>query len=366
MRRRARSARARGRRRRRRSRSHARARRAARYLPAGVATSMPLRQPLREQLVHHLVAEGQVRDRRGDVRVREEADLALDEAVEVHVDPARLAERGLAAEGEEPAGVVRALHDDIRGVGRQHALELGRRVDGLVGGDPHLDGASYAGEPLHVPVRHGLLDPVEAVLGETPDPLDGGVGVPRLVRVDAQRLLGADRLAHGRDHGIVVARASDLEVDHLVVCEAARAGRECGRFVALREAEEVELLVDAAAEERVGGAAERPSQSVPARRLDPREDELRELRRRLPAAARPDLVEDRLDLVHATADDLARERPAELGSRERHLADRLAPPDDAVLGMDGEQDEVGADLRAARPVELLRERDARRAPPRRA
>ena len=181
--------------------------------------------------------------------------------------------------------------------------------------------------------------------------------VPRLVRVDAQGLLGADRVAHGRDHGVVVARASDLEVDHLVVRETARAGGERGRVVALREAEEVELVLDGAAEEGVGGAAERPSQGIPARRLDARDHKLRELRCRLPAAARPDLVEDRLDLVHAAADDLARDRLSELRSRERHLADRLAPPDHAVLGVDGEEDEVGAHLRAALPVELLHERE---------
>ncbi len=41
------------------------------------------RQPLGEQLVHRLVAVGQVRDRRRDLSVREEADLALHEGVQV-------------------------------------------------------------------------------------------------------------------------------------------------------------------------------------------------------------------------------------------------------------------------------------------
>ena len=69
---------------------------------------------------------------------------------------------------------------------------------------------------------------------------------------------------------------------------------------------------------------------------------------------------ERLRRLDAPADDLPRDRTTELGGRKRHLADGLAPTDDAVVGVDGEEDEVCPDLRAARPVELLRERDGDR------
>ncbi len=130
--------------------------------------------------------------------------------------------------------------------------------------------------------------------------------------------------------------------------------------VALEEAEVVELVVDGAAEERARRHAERAAERVPAGDLDPGEDDLRELRPHLPAALAPDRAQDRLHVAGRVADDLARHQLAVRDDRARVLADRLAVADDAVVGVDGEEDEVRADLRAARPVELLRERDRER------
>ncbi len=163
----------------------------------------PEREPLGEQLVHHLVAERQVRDRRGDLRVRVEADLALHERVPVHAQAVRLAEERLLLEAVEPARVVAALHDHVRRLRREHRAELAGREHGLVGGDLRVDLAAHPREPGDVLRRRRLLDPVEVVLLEPPDAVDRGREVPRLVRVDPQQRLGPDRLAHGRDARVV-------------------------------------------------------------------------------------------------------------------------------------------------------------------
>ena len=92
----------------------------------------------------------------------------------------------------------------------------------------------------------------------------------------------------------------------------------------------------------------------------PGEDDLRELRPHLPAALAPDRAQDRLHVAGRVADDLPRHQLAVRDDRARVLADRLAVADDAVVGVHGEEDEVRADLRAARPVELLRQRDRER------
>ena len=122
--------------------------------------------------------------------------------------------------------------------------------------------------------------------------------------------------------------------------------------VALEEAEVVELVADGAAEERTRRDAQRPAERVPAGDLDPGEDDLRELRPHLPAAL-PRSAQDRLHVAGVVADDLPRHQLAVRDDRARVLADRLAVADDAVVGVHGEEDDVRAELRAARPVELL-------------
>src|SRR5207249_8159393 len=104
--------------------------------------------------------------------------------------------------------------------------------------------------------------------------------------------------------------------------------------------------------ERARRYAERAPERIPARDLDPREDELRELREHLPAPLRPDRAQDRLHLAGRAADDLPRHQLTVRHDRTRVLADRLAVAGHAVVGMDVEEDEVGADLGAARLLEL--------------
>ena len=70
------------------------------------------------------------------------------------------------------------------------------------------DGAAHVREPLDVAGRHRLLDPVEAVLLEPPDPLDRLSHSPRLIRVDPQQAVGADRLADRRHALLVVPRTA--------------------------------------------------------------------------------------------------------------------------------------------------------------
>ena len=310
--------------------------------------------------MHHLVARRQVRDRRGDLRVCEEADLALHEPVQVQPQAPRVAEERLLAQPQQPARVVAALDDHVGRLPLEHAAELGGGVDGLVGRDLDVDLAPHVREPGDIMRRNRLLHPVEVVLGEPPDPVDRGRGVPRLVRVDPQQRPGPDRLAHRRDARVVVARTADLHVDHLVVGELACMRRERLRIVALEEAEEVEIVVDRPAEEGASRNAERAAERIPARDLDPRHHEARELRRRLPAALGPDRPQDRLDVAGRAADDLPRHQLPVRDGRAGVLADRLAVAGDALVRVHSEQDEVRSDLRAAGPVELLRERDRER------
>ena len=135
--RRAASARARGRRRRGRSRSRGPAGRSARTCRRRLDVDAA-RQPLREQLVHRLVPVRQVRHRRRDLRVREEADLALHERVQFTFSP--------HASHMSPGGGTAAARPRRAGPARRRRpppprapRELPRRVDGLVGGDLDVD-----------------------------------------------------------------------------------------------------------------------------------------------------------------------------------------------------------------------------------
>ena len=176
--------------------------------------------------MHHLVAEREVRDRRGDLRVRVEADLALHEGVPVHAQAERVADERLLAEAKEPARVVAALHDHVGRLLFEHVQKLARREHRLVGGDLDAHRPAHMREPVDVARGRRLLDPVEVVLLEQPDPVDRGRRVPRLVRVDPQQPSRADRLAHRRDAGVVaLGAAADLEVDHLVALAGELAAR---------------------------------------------------------------------------------------------------------------------------------------------
>ena len=56
---------------------------------------------------------------------------------------------------------MRSLHDDVGRVRLEHLTQLLGRIDRLVGGDLDVDLAPHVCEPGDVPVRHGLLHPVE-------------------------------------------------------------------------------------------------------------------------------------------------------------------------------------------------------------
>ena len=192
------------RRRRGRARSRGRARRPAGSGRPSSAGGGPEREPLGEQLVHDLVAERQVRDRRGDLRVRVEADLALHERVPVDAQAVRVAHERLLAEA---VGARRRRGCPARS--RRPPPSRARARSWLVVNTAwsaaifDVDRAAHVREPVDVLRRRRLLDPVEVVLLEPPDAVDRGRAVPRLVRVDPQQRLGPDRLAHGRDAGVV-------------------------------------------------------------------------------------------------------------------------------------------------------------------
>ena len=120
-----------------------------------------------------------------------------------------------------------------------------------------------------------------------------------------------------------------------------------------------------AAEERARRHAERAAERVPARDLDAGEDDLRELRPHLPAALAPDRAQDRLHVAGVVADDLPRHQLAVRDDRARVLADRLAVADDAVVGVDGEEDEVRAVPARRRPSGTPARAGSRAASPRR-
>src|SRR5262245_1651426 len=136
------------------------------------------------------------------------------------------------------------------------------------------------GETGNVLRGHRLLHPVEVVPLESPDPVDGGGQVPGLVRVDPEQrpsvIHWPPGLAHRGHAGLVVAgSAADLQVEDAVTVGGEPRGvpGERLRIVALEEAEVVELVVDGTAEEGARGDAERPAKRIPARDLDPGEDE---------------------------------------------------------------------------------------------
>ena len=173
--------------------------------------------------------------------------------------------------------------------------------------------------PETLPGRDGLLDPVEVELLEPPDRVDRARHVPRLVRVDAQQRLGADRVAHGADDLRVVAvAATDLEVDDAIALgrQRSRVARQLLGRVALREGHEVDLLatrpprnVDA------GTPSPFPSASQHATRS--RSHLQREVRDEAPAALAPELAEDRLDVPGRAADERPRHQPFRTPRRRR-------------------------------------------------
>ena len=137
-------------------------------------------------------------------------------------------------------------------------------------------------------------------------------------------------------------------------------GREQLGVVALQEAEVIDFLLDLPSEERPARDAEGASERIPARDLDAREHELGELRPEPPPALGPDRAQDRLHVARRAADELAPHQLPVGDDGHGVLADGLAVAADALVGVDGEEDEVRAELRSARPVELLGERNRER------
>ena len=140
--------------------------------------------------------------------------------------------------------------------------------------DLHADRPPDVREPVDVAGGRRLLDPVEVVLLEQPDPVDRGRRSQASFGSMRSSRPGPDRAPDGGDARVVALdAAADLEVDDLVplVGQIARVGRERVGVVALQEAEVVDLLVHAAAEERPRRHAERAAERVPARDLDPGE-----------------------------------------------------------------------------------------------
>ncbi len=316
-----------------------------------------------EQLVHHLVAEREVRHAAGHLQGGERRDRALDAGVAVERDPVCLGLRGGLPQAPQPAGLVMAEDDRVGGLVLEDGPQLGRGVHCLVGRDLHVDGASHVGEPRDVARRHRLLDPVELVARQASDGVDRGRHVPRLVRVDAEQPLRTDRLADGGDDLLVVASgAPDLDVDDAVAVggERGSVGGEVGGGVALRERHQVDVVTDTAAEERRDGDAEPFAERVPAGDLDSGEHLQRPVRREAPPALPPELAEHRLDVAGRASDERLGQQPPVGDHCRGVLADRLAVPGDARVGVDCEEHEVRPALRPRAPVERPHERDCER------
>ena len=176
---------------------------------------------------------------------------------------------------------------------------------------------------------------------------------------------GADRLAHGADDLRVVAvLAADLDVDDAMAlganAAASRASSSavspCGKAMKSTSSwTRPPRKVDAGTPSPLPSASQH-ADSIPLRIWSEKcgDD--------APAAVAPELAEDRLDVAGRAADERARHQAAVGDDGGRVLADRLAVPGHALVGLDREEDEVHALLHAGALAERLheRERDRRR------
>jgi hypothetical protein len=144
--------------------------------------------------------------------------------------------------------------------------------------------------------------------------------------------------------------------------QSGRVARELLGRVPLREGHEVDLVVDAPAEECRRRHAQALAERVPACRLDPAQHLEREAREDAPAAVAPEIAQDRLDVPGRAADERPCHEAAVRLDGGGILADRFAVPGRALVRLDREEDEVHAVLHAGAPVErpLERDRDRRR------
>ena len=132
-------------------------------------------------------------------------------------------ERGEPPGAAEPAREEDVALQDVDVPADDELPRLAGAADHLAGGDPQ----TRVGPQIRVPVRivgsQRLLEPVDAELleractlrgrGDVPARLHVAGHAPSLVRVDHDLHRVADRLAHGADHGEVVAPVGEVEAE---------------------------------------------------------------------------------------------------------------------------------------------------------
>ena len=145
--------------------------------------------------VRQLRQRGRERDARGD------PDRRLQRRRHDHGQPDVLGDPQAGAHATER---LHLEHRHVGGLELAHPVGVGGPADRLVGGDGYADGPAYPRQVLDGGDR--LLDVLEPARGpvEHRDVRHGGVQVPEPVDVDAHPAVGAERVAHGFEAGLVV------------------------------------------------------------------------------------------------------------------------------------------------------------------
>ena len=178
----------------------------------------------------------------------------------------------------------------------------------------------------------------------------GPDGVPAPVRVETQAFVGSDGGPDpGNDLSVQIVAPSHLDVDHFVARgrqPRGLAGDFLGGF-ALRETEVAHLVAHCAAQQSMNGAARRLAHGVPQRHLEPRERLACECggSASLLTAEQPVVgLANQAGILERTAPDAKIRREREMGADGlgRWRRNRLAIADHALVGVDLDQDHLGA------------------------
>ena len=167
-------------------------------LPAAHQRGPPGRVEVAEVLLHHHL-------RRGPAEVHGRAQRhRADGAVRGHAQVVGFAQRGDLAPQAQTAAVRQVELHDVAGAQGRQPREILQRVQALAGGHGEGQRLAHLAQLLQAVRRHRLLVPGRVEACQAAAHLDGRAHRQPAVHLDHQLHPGADRLAHGRHHGLGV------------------------------------------------------------------------------------------------------------------------------------------------------------------